>query len=167
MKNLISKLPSLSIRKAASAVGVFPTLVFSILHDDLLLKPYNFYQCQFLSSWKLTIMKKESISPIGSFRCQWTLSIFSYEATKHIFIYIGVNLPIWRDRNTFAWRESFSLKVSANRIFGLYLFEESVNQHNYLKMLKSFFSPKLQRTTNYRKYNFQQMATFLIRLIWF
>ena len=39
VKNLISKLPSLSIRKEASAVGISPTLVFSILHDDLHLKP--------------------------------------------------------------------------------------------------------------------------------
>ena len=44
MKNLISKLPSLSIRKAASAVGVSPTLVLSILHDNLHLKPYKFHQ---------------------------------------------------------------------------------------------------------------------------
>ena len=44
MENLISKFPSLSIRKAASAVGVFITLVFSILHSDLHLKPYKFHQ---------------------------------------------------------------------------------------------------------------------------
>ena len=49
--------------------------------------------------------------------------------------------------------------ISANRIFGPYLFEESLNQHNYLKMLKSFYSPKLQRTTDYRKYYFQQNGT--------
>ena len=44
VKNLISKLPSLSIRKAASAVEISPTLVFSILHDNLHLKPYKFHQ---------------------------------------------------------------------------------------------------------------------------
>ena len=49
--------------------------------------------------------------------------------------------------------------ISAKRIFGPYLFEESLNQHNYLKMLKSFYSPKLQRTTDYRKYYFQQNGT--------
>ena len=41
LENLISKFPSLSIRKAATAVGVSPTLVFSILHDNLHLKPYK------------------------------------------------------------------------------------------------------------------------------
>ena len=30
-----------SIRKAASAVGVSPTLVYHILHDDLHVKPYK------------------------------------------------------------------------------------------------------------------------------
>ena len=34
VENLISKFPSLSIRKATSEVGVSPTLVFSILHTE-------------------------------------------------------------------------------------------------------------------------------------
>ena len=49
--------------------------------------------------------------------------------------------------------------ISAKRIFGPYLFEESLNQQNYLKMLKSFYSPKLQHTTDYRIYYFQQNGT--------
>ena len=43
LKNLVSDFVQLSIRKAASAVGVSPTLVYHILHDDLHLKPYKFH----------------------------------------------------------------------------------------------------------------------------
>ena len=64
VKNLISKLPSLSIRKAASAVGVSSTLVFSILHDDLHLNPYKFHQWYKLEAHDY---EKGSILPIGSF----------------------------------------------------------------------------------------------------
>ena len=50
VKNLISKFPSFSIRKAASAFGFSPTLVFNILHEDLHLKPYKFHQCHMLEA---------------------------------------------------------------------------------------------------------------------
>ena len=43
LENLVSEFPQLSIRKAASAVGVSPTLVYHIFHDDLHLKPYKFH----------------------------------------------------------------------------------------------------------------------------
>ena len=33
-----------SIRKAASAVGVSPTLVYHIFHDDLHVKPYKYQE---------------------------------------------------------------------------------------------------------------------------
>ena len=38
---MFDKNPKLSIRKAASAVGVSSTLVYTVLHDDLHLKPYK------------------------------------------------------------------------------------------------------------------------------
>ena len=43
LESLVSDFPQLSIRKAASAVGVSPTLVYQIFHDDLHLKPYKFH----------------------------------------------------------------------------------------------------------------------------
>ena len=39
LESLVSDFPQLSIRKAASDVGVSPTLVYHIFHDDLHLKP--------------------------------------------------------------------------------------------------------------------------------
>ena len=44
VEKLVSDFPQLSIRKAASAVGVSATLVYHILHDDLHLKSYKFHQ---------------------------------------------------------------------------------------------------------------------------
>ena len=46
--------------------------------------------------------------------------------------------------------------ISANRIFGPYFFEESVNKDNYLQMLQNIFWPKQLRTAAYQKYYFQQ-----------
>jgi hypothetical protein len=40
---LVSEFPNLSIRKAAFALDVSPTLVYNIFHDDLHLKPYKFH----------------------------------------------------------------------------------------------------------------------------
>ena len=49
LKSMIDEFPNLSIRKAASAVGVSTTLVFNILHDDLNLKPYKFHQWMYFA----------------------------------------------------------------------------------------------------------------------
>ena len=42
------------------------------------------------------------------------------------------------------------------RFMDLIFFSESVNQHNYLEMLKDWFWPKHLRTDSYKKYYFQQ-----------
>ncbi len=44
LKNVIAEMPNLSIRKATSVVGMSHTLVFTILHNDLHLKPYKIHQ---------------------------------------------------------------------------------------------------------------------------
>jgi hypothetical protein len=46
--------------------------------------------------------------------------------------------------------------ISATKIYGPYYFLTSVNQHNYLEMLKVWFWPKHLRTSEYKKYYFQQ-----------
>ena len=46
--------------------------------------------------------------------------------------------------------------IPANRVFGPYYFEDTVNQHNYLEMLKKIFWPRVLRTGEYVKYYFQQ-----------
>ena len=44
LESMVSDFETFSIRKAASAIGVSPTLIYHILHDDLHLKPYKFHQ---------------------------------------------------------------------------------------------------------------------------
>ena len=45
--------------------------------------------------------------------------------------------------------------MSAQRIYGPYYFETSVNQHNYLEMLKWFYD-KYRKVKGYKNYYFQQ-----------
>ena len=49
--------------------------------------------------------------------------------------------------------------ISATKIYGPYYFSTSVNQHNYLEMLKVWFWPKHLRTSEYKKCYFQQDGT--------
>ena len=44
LESMVSDFETFFIRKAASAIGISPTLVYHILHDDLHLKPYKFHQ---------------------------------------------------------------------------------------------------------------------------
>jgi len=46
--------------------------------------------------------------------------------------------------------------ISATKIYGPYYFSTSVNQQNYLEMLKVWFWPEHLRTSEYKKYYFQQ-----------
>ena len=59
----------------------------------------------------------------------------------------------FHNQKTLAW-----FAISANRVFGPYYFEETVNQQNYLEMLKICFRPNVLSTAEYEKYNFQQYA---------
>ena len=64
--------------------------------------------------------------------------------------YIGIEKPLY-DQKILVW-----CAISANRVFGPYYFEDTVNQHNYLEMLKNYFWPKVLKTAEYKKYYFQQ-----------
>ena len=46
--------------------------------------------------------------------------------------------------------------ISAVKVYGPYYFSESVNQHNYLTMLKDWFWPEHLNTKEYQKYYLQQ-----------
>ena len=46
--------------------------------------------------------------------------------------------------------------ISCRKIYGSYFFEESLNQYNYLEMLKNFFLPENYRVESHGKYYFQQ-----------
>jgi hypothetical protein len=80
---MVLDFPNLSIRKAASAIGISPTLAYHIFHDDLHLKPYKLHLWHKLEK---KIMKKESSLQIGFLKSlnQWLIT--SYVVMKHIFI---------------------------------------------------------------------------------
>ena len=46
--------------------------------------------------------------------------------------------------------------ISASKIYGICYYESIQNTNNYLEMLKTFFWPKHLRTSEYKKYYFQQ-----------
>jgi len=148
LKTMVLDFPNLSIRKAASAVGVSPSLAHNIPHDDLHLQPYKFY------CWHKIEEKDSSKRVIFA---GWFLSLPA--CTKDFLIctdeaYFYLRLPINKQNNR-AWaseqlNEGVEYKlnhkkimvfsgISASKVYGPYFFEGTVNQLNYVEMLKDFF----------------------------
>ena len=145
---MISKVTTLSTRKAASLIGDSQTFILSILHDDLHLKPYKYQEYH-----KLEYHDYERRVDFA----KWILSLHS--ATKFSLIcsdeaYFFLTLPINKQNNR-SWLHEWPIDwievplydekvlvwcaMSAEGILGPYFFEETVNQYNYLKMLQNFF----------------------------
>jgi hypothetical protein len=96
LKTMVLDFPNLSIRKAASAVGVSPSLAHNIPHDDLHLQPYKFY------CWHKIEEKDSSKRVIFA---GWFLSLPA--CTKDFLIctdeaYFYLRLPINKQNNR-AW----------------------------------------------------------------
>ena len=51
LETMATDFETFSIGKAASAVGVSPTLVYHILHDDLHVKSYKYQECHKLEEY--------------------------------------------------------------------------------------------------------------------
>ena len=165
VEKLVSDFPQLSIRKAASAVGVSATLVYHILHDDLHLKPYKFHQWHKLeegdynkrlnfATWSLNLPNPALNHIIFSDEAYFYLTLPSNNQNNRQWSEsnpcLGVETPL-HDEKILVW-----CGISVNRVFGPYYFESTVNQHNYLEMLQKYFWPKILRTADYKKYYFQQ-----------
>lgn len=165
LKNMLSDFDKFSIRKAASATGVSPTMVYHILHDDLHLKPYKFHQWHKLeyedyekrlafATWFLKKPQKTKDYLICSDEAYFSLTLPLNHQNNRIWSEsqpcVGVEVPL-HDQKILVW-----CAISANRVFGPYYFEDTVDQHNYLEMLKKDFWPKVLRTADYEKYHFQQ-----------
>jgi hypothetical protein len=165
LEKLVSDFPSLSIRKAASAVGVSPTLVYQIYTDDLHLSAYKFH------TWhKLEEKDYEKRADFALWFLKQPASaldymIFSDEAYFYLTLPVnkqnnrtwskdnplnGVEQPL-HDKKILVW-----CAISVNRVFGPFYFSDIVNQTNYLEMLENLFWPKILRTAEYKKYHFQQ-----------
>ena len=165
LEKLVSDFLNLSIRKAAVAIDVSPTLVYHVFHDDLHLKPYKFHLWHKLetkdyekrvnfASWFLNLPKSAKDYMICSDEAYFYLTvpvnIQNNRQWSRAPPYMDVEKPL-QDQKILVW-----CAISANRVFGPYYFKNTVNQHNYLEMLQAFFWPKVLRTAEYKKYYFQQ-----------
>ena len=165
LETLITEMPKLSIRKAASAIGVSPTLVYHVLHDDLHLKPYKFHQWHkleetdygkrlFFAQWFLNLPKASRKFCFFSDEAYFYLTLPPNKQNNRQWgssqLVVGTEKPL-HDEKVLVW-----CAISANGVFGPFFFKDYVNQHNYLEMLKENFWPKVLRTPDYKKYYFQQ-----------
>ena len=170
---MVSEFPSLSIRKAASAVDVSPTLVYQIFTYDLHLSAYKFHQWYKLDD--LDYPKRENFA-------RWFLNLPTVTLYNMIFsdeAYFCITLPVNKQNNR-QWSESqpyvvveqplYDLNIlawcaiSVDRVFEPFFFETTVNQRNYLDMLKKFFWPKILRPHIIKNTISNRMELLFIRL---
>lgn len=129
LEKLVSDFPNLSIRKAACAVGVSPTLVYNIFHDDLNLKPYKFHIWHKLeakdyekrlnfANWALKLSAKAFDSIIFSDEAYFYLALPVNRQNNRQWSEsqpnVGVEQPL-QDQKVLVWCE-----ISTNKVFGLY-----------------------------------------------
>jgi len=165
LENLVAEIPNLSIRKAASAVGVSPTLIRNILRDDLHLKPYKLHDWHKIedadyekrvvfAKWFLSLPAEAKFFFVFSDEAYFYLSLPINKQNNRVWAnkdpYEGVETPL-HDEKVLVW-----CGISAKKIYGPFFFENHVNQHNYLDMLKTYFWQKHLDTADYKKYYFQQ-----------
>ena len=165
VKKLILEKPSLSINKLSVAAGISYGTTRSILRDDLKLKPYklqavhqldpqNYAKRVKFAKWFLSLPDVAIDQIIFSDETFFCLTESLNKQNNRLWLDSRPNeqleVPL-HDEKILVW-----CAISAEKIFGPYYFEETVNQHNYLEIIKTFFWPKLLRTPNYKKYWFQQ-----------
>lgn len=113
----------------------------------------TYYEFEF-ARWFLSLPKATENWFICSDEAYFTLTLPLNKQNNRIWAdsqpVIGIETPL-HDEKVLVW-----CAISAAKIYGPYFFSESVNQDNYLSMLKIFFWPKHLRTAEYKKYFFQQ-----------
>jgi AraC-like DNA-binding protein len=164
LEKMVSEFPSLSIRKAASAVGVSPSLVYQIFHYDLHLSAYKFHQWHKLEEpdyskrvdfamWFLKKPASTLYNMIFSDEAYFYLTLPLNKQNNRVWSesqpFVGIEHPL-NDKKILVW-----CAISVNRIFGPYFFETTVNQDNYLEMLREYFWPKILKTRDYKNLYFQ------------
>jgi hypothetical protein len=138
LETMIAEFPNLSIRKAAAAIQVSPTLVYTILHDDLHLKPYKFHEWHKLedhdygkrvnfANWFLSLPSDAKFHFICCDEAYFYLSLPLNKQNNRIWSdsdpFLGVEIPL-QDEKVLVW-----CAMSAKKIYGLYFFSEIVNQY--------------------------------------
>lgn len=163
--DLINAYPRLSLRRAASAVGISHTSVRKFLIEDLNLKPYKIQEVQQLKAddcskrvefaeWVLSLPIEALLQFICSDEAYFYLSLPANKQNNQIWSlekpFEVIERPL-QDQKLLVW-----CAMTTTRIYGPYFFDESVNQHNYLQMLQDYFWPKHNRVEGYDTYYFQQ-----------
>ena len=162
---MITENPTLSTRVAASAIGVSQTMIVKILHDDLHLKAYKFHTWHALedtdyakrlafATWFLSQPEGTQFFMICSDEAYFYLNLPENSQNNRYWgntdQEYAIELPL-HDKKLLVW-----CAISATHVYGPYFFDDTVNQHNYLHMLKTFFIPRVSKTRDYRNCYFQQ-----------
>ena len=165
LKILFTENPSLSLRKASVDVGISYYLCRDILLKDLGLKPYKYQSAHqllpldyekrvFFAQWWLGLAKSAHKWLIASDEAYFYLTESINKQNNRMWLeerpVDWIEKPL-HDEKVLVW-----CGISCRKIYGPYFFEESVNQHNYLEMLKNFFWLKHYRVESHGKYYFQQ-----------
>ena len=164
-KILFAEDPSLSLNKASIAVGISASLCRDILRKDLQLKPFKYQSSHELlppdyakrvnfAQWWQGLPKDAQLWLIASDEAYFYLTEAINKQNNRLWLTERpgdwIEKPL-HDAKVLVW-----CAITSRKVYGPYFFEESVNQHNYLHMLKTFFWPKHYRLKDAKKYYFQQ-----------
>jgi transposase len=165
LETMISEDPSLSTRKAASALQCSQTFIVTVLHDDLHLKPFKFHNWHFIeehdyakrlefAQWFLKLRKSTEQFMIFSDEAYFYLTLPNNKQNNRYWDVsangYGIEVPL-HDKKVLVW-----CAISSTHVFGPYFFDTTVNSTNYLEMLRTYFIPRVDKTQDYGKSYFQQ-----------
>lgn len=161
---LLENNPGMSLRRTALATGISYGSVHSIARESLDLYPYR-------------IQLRHQIKPPDYARrikfAEWFRDTPDIErfftASDEAYFHMdgnvnNYNFRIWSQENPnfVVEKQLYPDKVhvwcamSTNKIIGPFFFDSTVNQWNYLEMLKQFFEPEHKKQKLHKDYYFQQ-----------
>jgi len=165
LKNVVTEKPKISIRKASKASGFSYGLCQKVLKSDLGLKPYkrsyvhqlktpDYQKRVIFAEWFLKLPKNTVNHLICTDEAIFTLTECLNKQNNRTWAtekpFEDIEKPL-QDERIHVW-----MAISAEKVYGVHVFNETVNMINYLEMLQTFFWPKHLRTSSYEKYWFQQ-----------
>lgn len=157
--------PMLSIRKAAAVADISYTLARTVVQDDLGLKSYKFqiehkllpvdYQkrqdfAEWFSAQSADVQQNMIFSDEAYFYLTLPLNKQNNRVLAKSNPHMTIEQPL-QDKKLLVW-----CAISANRLFGPYVFSGTVTKESYLDMLQNFFWPELTKVRGYKNYFFQQ-----------
>jgi hypothetical protein len=158
----------ISVRRVSQEVNLSKTVVHRGMRDVLGYKSYKMHLTQQLydEDKDLRVVMAEILLPILHDENNDGLIFFSDEATFHVSGMVNKhNCRIWSRENPFVTMEvamnspkvTVWCAMSSKIIIGPFFFDElTVDQHNYLDMLQTFFYPILQKKKLTGRTIFQQ-----------